>query len=161
MVLNISNALKAPGTSFQFSLTQDLEPMAVSGEEIVFRRAVEVTGKYMFSGASFQLEGSLAVSYKAPCSRCLKDVEAELLIPFDEEFAKEADDEHPDRYLYQGEQIVLDQIVGDLIALNIPMRHLCNEGCRGLCPVCGADRNTTDCRCHGADPEGETPYAAF
>jgi uncharacterized protein len=82
-----------------------------------------------------------------------------MSLDFSEEFGKEPDESHPDRYLYRGEQIEIGRMAGDLISLNTPMRHLCSESCRGLCPVCGADRNTAGCSCSDAGAAGETSYA--
>lgn len=159
MLLDVLAALKAPGWQFDFSFSQDWEPISVGGEQVRFDQPIDANGNYIYTGENFQIKGQLHAHYTASCSRCLKDVQSEMSILFSEEFVKQEDEEHPDRYLYQGDKISLDAMVGDLLSLNTPMRHLCNEGCRGLCPVCGADRNTTDCHCHrGTD---ETPFAAF
>lgn len=40
------------------------------------------------------------------------------------------------------------------ITLALPMNLLCREDCRGLCPVCGADRNRTECSCEPEDASG-------
>jgi uncharacterized metal-binding protein YceD (DUF177 family) len=84
----------------------------------------------------------------------LKEVRAGMAVPFSEEFAREEDDDHPDRYLFRGESLDLTQMAGDLVSLNVPMRHLCGDGCKGLCPVCGADRNSTDCG-HAGEGSGK------
>lgn len=151
MRLDISQALKAPGVSFGFDVSEDFEPMNAGGEQIRFVRPVSVSGSYVFTGEIFFLRGTISAIYAAVCCRCLKEMESSMSIPFSEEFAQDVDEDHPDRYLYKGEALELGQMVGDLISLNTPMRHLCKEDCRGLCPVCGADRNIADCRCNGAE----------
>ena len=35
----------------------------------------------------------------------------------------------------------------DEILLALPINPLCKESCRGLCPVCGGNRNVTACDC--------------
>lgn len=156
MVLDLTQALRAPGQSFQFSFAQDWPPVVVAGERIRFEKPVKVQGSFVYTTENFLVEGQLEAEYIGTCSRCLKDVPATMIIEFREEFVKHTDEDHPDRYLYQGEKIELDTMVEDLLALNTPMRHLCNESCRGLCPVCGADRNIRECDCLGG-PDGETP----
>jgi uncharacterized protein len=151
MRLDISEALKAPGENFSFAVSEDFEPMNAGGEPIRFVKQVTVSGTYMFTGEIFFLRGIISAEYAAFCCRCLKEVQASMSIPFSEEFARNIDEDHPDRYLYSGERLELSPMAGDLIALNTPMRHLCKEDCLGLCPVCGADRNIADCRC--ADTE--------
>ena len=149
MQLDISKALKAPGVSFGFTVTEELEPICAGGEEIRFIRPVEVSGSFVFTGEDILVRGAVAAEYVAQCCRCLRDVPASMRIPFSEEYAREEDSEHPDRYLYRGEQLALNRKAEDLISLSTPMRHLCGEGCKGLCPVCGADRNSGDCGCSG------------
>ncbi len=154
MHLDISRALKAPGQPMPFELTEQFEPINVAGEELRFTKPVVVSGKATNTGEDFVLTGSIHAEYTATCCRCLKDVPSELTIDFSEEYAKEADENHPDRYLYQGEKLDLEQMVGDLISLNAPMRHLCSEDCLGLCPMCGVDRNTVKCDCPQPGSEG-------
>lgn len=147
MVLDVSNALKFPGQSFGFSVSGAYEPMCAAGETLRFTGPVSVSGNYVFTGEDILLRGTIKANYVAACGRCLKDVFSELTVSFSEEFARTADEEHPDRYLYSGEKLELDRMAGDLISLNGPMRHLCGEDCRGLCPICGADKNTAQCNC--------------
>ena len=147
MHLDISKALQNPGVSFGFTVSEEFAPMCAGSEDIRLSKPVEVSGTYVFTGEIFFLRGSIKACYKAQCCRCLKDVDASMSIGFSEEFCREQDENHPDRYLYSGEKIEIGLMAADLISLNTPMKHLCSESCRGLCPVCGADRNMADCRC--------------
>ena len=155
MRLDISKALKTPGQPLEFELSERFEPICVAGEGIRFTQPVVVSGKAVFTGEDFFLRGSIRAEYIGTCCRCLKDVPSVMEISFTEEFAKDSDENHPDRYLYQGEKLELGQMVGDLISLNAPMRHLCNDNCLGLCPVCGVDRNLADCGCPMPEPDGQ------
>jgi uncharacterized protein len=49
--------------------------------------------------------------------------------------------------ILDGPGIDLDQLVREQVLLAKPAQILCSEDCRGLCPVCGADRNTSFCEC--------------
>jgi uncharacterized protein len=60
---------------------------------------------------------------------------------------------------YQGHEIELDGIVQELLALALPVQPVCREDCKGLCPVCGADRNLGSCDCGESRPK--TPFAAL
>jgi uncharacterized protein len=158
MLLDVTQALKAPGSTFDFSLSQEWNSINAGGEQIRFDEPVRAEGHYVYTGETILINGTLDAHYVASCSRCLTDVPSELSADFSEEFAKVESEEYPDRYLYQGDKINLDTMIEDLIVLNTPMRHLCNESCRGLCPECGADLNKERCRCLGG-PDGETPTA--
>ena len=50
---------------------------------------------------------------------------------------------------YEEETIDLDPIILEQIVLQIPMRVVCRETCRGLCPQCGTNLNISSCTCSG------------
>jgi uncharacterized protein len=49
--------------------------------------------------------------------------------------------------VFDGEAIDVDEIVKEQIVLAVPTRMLCREECKGICPECGIDRNTGECKC--------------
>jgi uncharacterized protein len=53
---------------------------------------------------------------------------------------------------YDKDRIDLGEIVREQILLEVPLRRLCREDCRGLCPSCGVNRNTEACECQPAPP---------
>ncbi len=56
-------------------------------------------------------------------------------------------------YPYQGEEVDLEPLLREQILLAVPFAPLCSESCRGLCPVCGIDRNTGTCTCEAVPPD--------
>ncbi len=48
---------------------------------------------------------------------------------------------------YQDDVIDLAPLVLEQIVLQIPIKPLCREDCKGLCPRCGANLNETTCDC--------------
>jgi uncharacterized protein len=60
---------------------------------------------------------------------------------------------------YRGDPIDLSGFFHEVVCLALPVKPLCREDCRGLCPRCGADRNAAPCGC----PEGpeHSPFAAL
>ena len=48
---------------------------------------------------------------------------------------------------YEHDEIDLDHLMREQFHLALPMKPLCREDCKGLCPRCGANRNTTTCTC--------------
>ena len=47
--------------------------------------------------------------------------------------------------VFDGQALDVDEIVKEQILLAVPTRMLCREDCKGICPECGADRNTGEC----------------
>ena len=109
-----------------------------------------------------QLEGYVQLS----CSRCLvpfsHPVEADfdlLLAPgpgrLDEE--EELDRADLDRDFYTGDTVNLESILREQVLLTIPLKPLCSETCKGICPRCGADLNREPCQCPAE--ESDSPFA--
>jgi uncharacterized protein len=110
--------------------------------------------------ATVHVKGHLGVRLGLECGRCLEpitfDVDQGLdlfLLPHSESAAEGEEDEVElsERDLvvayYRGDRLDLGEVVREQVLLSVPMKHLCQPDCRGLCPSCGANRNRTTCGC--------------
>ena len=102
------------------------------------------------------IEGNIEAKAEMPCSRCLEMTTVFLQAPFKYTFCPppqkikeemELNLEDLDLEYYEGDIINLEQVVFEQVMLQIPMKPLCSESCRGLCPHCGANLNKTTCNC--------------
>jgi len=55
---------------------------------------------------------------------------------------------------YDGTGVETNDILWEQVALEIPPRVVCSEACRGICPVCGKNRNPEACSCKSGDAPG-------
>jgi uncharacterized protein len=90
------------------------------------------------------------------CGRCLEPFQLPVqsgfrytLVPSrgPEEQKEELSDEDISFGHYQDDLIDLDALVFEQILLQVPMKPLCAETCRGLCTQCGANLNAESCGC--------------
>jgi len=96
------------------------------------------------------------VTLHGPCTRCLEDANALVEVDAREIDQPGGDDEL--RSPYVEENVVdLRSWARDALALALPTRILCTEGCRGLCPICGANINEDPE--HGHEPEPDPRWA--
>ncbi|MCX8022393.1 MAG: DUF177 domain-containing protein [Syntrophorhabdaceae bacterium] len=104
-----------------------------------------------------KLKGRVSCSLSLPCSRCLENFSLEIdttldvdliLKPTFEEKEIELISDEMDIYFFDGEKIDIVPIVYDEVMLSIPIKPLCQEGCRGLCPTCGNNLNIEECQCN-------------
>jgi uncharacterized protein len=103
------------------------------------------------------VRGELEVDLKFQCSRCLRDFSRSLTIPVDAvyhpveelgaEERHEVMSEELDMDFYAGEELDVLNLLNEQIALHTPMKPLCSDECRGICPKCGADLNYENCKC--------------
>jgi uncharacterized protein len=115
----------------------------------------------------FRLEGRLEYEQTVSCSRCLapmalpvdSDIRLRVMttVPAPVEGEIELTEDDLDTVHVQGEELNTLQLVREQLQMNIPMRSLCNQSCRGLCPTCGANRNRESCGCEETevDPRWE------
>ena len=105
----------------------------------------------------FRLVGNVTTELELSCGRCLEPFRLPVTAPFDlrylpaasasTESEQEVDDEDLETSYYRDEQIDLNELLREQFYLVLPMKPLCQEGCRGLCPQCGANFNTGTCNC--------------
>jgi uncharacterized protein len=105
----------------------------------------------------FRLIGRVATTLRLACGRCLDhfdrpvDLEFELLyLPHAHNVGEgelEVEEDDLATAFYRDEVIDLGQLMREQFYLALPMKPLCREECKGLCPVCGANRNQVACTC--------------
>ena len=69
----------------------------------------------------------------------------------------EVEDDDVSLTFYRDEQIDLNELLREQFYLALPMKPLCFDGCKGICPQCGTNRNTAPCDCN---PQWEDPRMA-
>jgi len=48
---------------------------------------------------------------------------------------------------YDGPGLELNDILQEQVLLALPLQRVCREDCQGICPICGQNRNETECDC--------------
>jgi uncharacterized protein len=118
-----------------------------------------VTGAVLLEkhGRDVLVRGRLEGHLELACSRCLEAFAAPvealfdlLLVPGPKPVTREEEElSAPDLDLdyYTGEVVDLESLLREQILLAVPLKPLCAEICRGLCPQCGANLNRETCQC--------------
>lgn len=138
----------------------DLEGPA--GESIPVSAGV-LRGRIRKGKHGFDLNADLSARAMLACSRCLASFDSPLatsfhlrLVPTTEAEPKGppvgTDDEADVQICPEG-KFDLVEAVAEQIYLNLPLKPVCREGCLGLCPVCGTDRNERNCGCPSTEPD--------
>ncbi len=121
-----------------------------NGDELQFDQPVSLRGKmYRIEEDVVFFSGDLEVSFTTACSRCLDPVKVEEAYDFDEVVYAPGKEEDYDLIMEpEGQEIDLESFTENILDLKLPLRFLCDEECKGLCPVCGANLNTSECNCN-------------
>lgn len=148
MKVDISNITKVNGASLELKFEEIPENDELLAEGCKINKPICFTGSLTNMNGILELDGRLKTGYKVNCYRCLKEIERPLEIVIFESIANDKSrTDDPDAYIYTGNFLELDKILVDNMILNLPMKHLCTQGCKGLCKYCGADLNSEICNC--------------
>ena len=130
-------------------------------ERVTLLAPVRVNGKVRLAGAEVFVNGHIETRAQVECDRCLKQVELPVNADFDLQYitgaeyessaAAELTEEVMAVSVFDGETIDVDEIVKEQISLAVPTRIMCQPDCKGICPVCGTDKNTSECECEAKD----------
>lgn len=104
-----------------------------------------------------RVRGYFKVDVELPCSRCLEPVRLPIAAQFDQFYESNAEhrlegeielqERDTEIAFFSGDFIEVNDIVREQILLALPMKPVCQEACRGLCPYCGKNRNLETCNC--------------
>jgi DUF177 domain-containing protein len=118
-------------------------------------------------GDAFRVSGRVSTTLELDCGRCLEPFTVPVDVPFELRYLpaaentgdgerEVAEDDLTSAY-YRDDALDVIELLREQFQLALPMKPLCQEACKGLCPECGANRNRTDCGCA---PRWEDPRLA-
>jgi len=164
MLIRLSEIVDEP---FRWAETRSIDVASLERDLLVGLSPVSWAGEVTRTSAGHVLVGHLEYEQKMACPRCLKTTampvatEVSLLaLPRSREpmlGEVELEEWDFDVLFVEGEELDTEPIMIEQLQLNVPMRRLCRNDCRGLCPVCGIDWNDKECDCeeHAVDPRWE------
>jgi len=141
--LNAVELLRQPGTIRRVEATIEPEPLGVADDRL--RGAIAVDLELEVHNDGISVSGTVAAPWATVCRRCLVPVAGTAVGAVDELYQLELLD--PDAFLIEDGQLDLAPLVRETVLLELDVERVCREDCAGLCPVCGVDRNESDCDC--------------
>lgn len=138
----------SPGEiDFDDQLTQDSVLHAEGTAQLVSQSLGEI-----------RVHGDLKATMRATCDRCLEPAKFPVASHFDLVYLpsagaarggeNEVDEAAVEVGYYEGSGLDLNDILREVVLLAVPMQLVCSEDCKGICPLCGQNRNQQDCGCH-------------
>ena len=116
-----------------------------------------------------RVKGNLATSLEMSCARCLELIVQNLSRDFELLYRPLGADAGRDEMsvtdaeaeisYYEGEGIALEDVLREQVLLAAPVKVICREDCKGLCPHCGKNLNLEQCSC--ATEQEEPRWAAL
>ncbi len=158
MRLDLSH-IRQPETAF----SRRYEPgdLADPGEDYRVIEPVDLAFTIHKDQDRFRLVGTLATTLELRCSRCLEPFPLPVRTSFDLRYLPEGtampeatdaedgelDEDDASETFYRNDEIDLGELIREHFYLALPMKPLCREDCKGLCPHCGTNLNVETCQC--------------
>jgi uncharacterized protein len=151
---------KLESNSSNFAHVYEPEELTLDEEHARLIEPPEVQGRLNRRSHEVQLRGTVRARAEVDCARCLQSVEMPIETSFDVKYISSDDyratetvelqEEDLSVAVFEDATIDIDELVREQVLLALPTRALCSEECKGLCPVCGANKNRQSCACESA-----------
>lgn len=157
MLLNLSDVLKEEGKSEQKEVAVYLKcfDYKMGSFEIVEKTPLKLLIQNVGTNKA-KIEGNVNLRFAAACDRCLKEVPVDLLLRIERIVTSpeaRTEDDADDEEFMEGYQLDIEALIYLEIVENWPVKILCKEDCKGVCPRCGQDLNVKDCGCDTFIPD--------
>ncbi len=150
--------LKGDISSLHFQTTPEELELKFEGADFVQPVKAELTLRK--SGDSILCRGVAKTEVNMQCSRCLEsyphslEVKLDFLVKVGKDRIEIEYQDQAEELIFAGNQFFsLDRLVKETIILNLPLKPLCSEDCKGLCSVCGVNLNVSSCKCKKEEPD--------
>lgn len=147
MNIDLSKIKWHVGQSINVDYIDDIKSMEFNGNEYTFDTPLHIIGTITNRKEGLFADINIKGSINVKCDRCLDDFKYNIDI-----FAKDyldGSDEHVEENFF--DNVDLTDIVVENIILSLPMKFICKEDCKGLCPKCGRNLNYETCNCQQKD----------
>ena len=152
---------------FEWREEVSIAPKKLESAEVIGLSPIDWRGRIWTEHPGFQLEATLGYEQTVTCDRCLAptvervDTQVHWIVLQNapqltaEEVELSAED--LEITYVDGDELDADELLLEQLRLNVPMRSVCSDDCRGLCPRCGINRNLETCDCDqvAVDPRWE------
>lgn len=112
--------------------------------------------------SDIRLVGKFGTRVEVSCARCLEPVGHDIARDFDLLYRPLGADRRADEVsiteaeteigYYQGDGLLLEDVLREQLLLAVPIKSVCDDACKGLCPKCGKNLNQESCDCvHGME----------
>jgi uncharacterized protein len=151
MKINVSSVKHTIGSHQPFCFQCNIDQLSSETENMWINGQVLVEGTIVNNGRMLEMQGNIKAQAHLECGRCLEPFDSVFMIPFRELFQEESSltSAEPSEQIssFQGDEIDISDLVRETLVLAEPLKKVCSEHCKGLCPKCGINLNTGSCDC--------------
>jgi len=151
--LNVSQLRRAGTGTQRYRFEESFPSISLGEEQLNFLSPFIAEIELCNTGKSLLAKGRINAEITVSCSKCLKEFQYKLNFDFEDEFypAEFTPEDKDGAFIFDKDEFPIDERIMEHILLHLPMRFVCSDSCKGLCPKCGVDLNLNSCRCAEED----------
>ena len=151
MRFSVQSLRAEKGATMLLDMREQMAPVDLGRSLLRFAEQVEFVGQATNTGRRIVVRGSAKGRAMAVCDRCLEEFAMDLATPIDESYYRvdeaPADPDDDERIYGEDDIIDISSDIEQAFLLTLPIRIVCRDDCRGLCPGCGRNLNAEECSC--------------
>ena len=138
---------------YELLLDADSEDTVSFLADVDFPSPMKVSGEITNTAGYMRMTLTMSVDYVAQCARCLAPVTGQFTLDLEKTVAPrnllgDLDEDKLDEFaIIEDGFLDMDEQLREQLEMEFPMRFLCREDCKGLCPKCGKNLNEGECNC--------------
>lgn len=151
MKIDLKKLFDIEGEVLPFSEAVDLSDYEEWGER-PFKKPVSVKGEFKNRAGVVTVNYTADYELNASCSRCLEEIKRAETKQFNHTLVaslsnEESENDDESLIVLDGYEIDVTELVSTDIVLELPIKMLCKEDCKGICQGCGKNLNKEKCVC--------------
>ncbi|MBQ6847442.1 MAG: DUF177 domain-containing protein [Clostridia bacterium] len=148
MIIDLKHIFVTDNSVLPIMDALDLSDLEYMGE-YPLKKPVEIVGKITNKASLVRLEAEIKFEFDASCDRCGTRTAKKHTLKVEKSLAPTIEGEDSDTILTVPDmKLDLDELLYTETVTNLPMKHLCDENCKGICQKCGKNLNEGECGCN-------------
>ncbi|QZY57104.1 YceD family protein [Crassaminicella profunda] len=149
MKINLAELKDGLKKELDLEIEEKIETLSYFGDNISLITPVIFKGKIYNVNGELYIDGFVESTGEFQCYRCLNKFHQKIIGEVHEKLMEEnaSEAEMDDYFVLKNDEIELSEMMENTLILALPMKIVCHEDCKGLCPVCGKNLNEELCDC--------------
>lgn len=150
MLLQLKEVFQNDGYKLQLDYSLPMQHIELNGD-YPFKSSVQLDVTAVNRAGLVDLIVNAKFDFTTNCDRCFDEIVKQFDFTFTHKLAANLNDDENDDYIETPDyQLDLDELAISDILLELPLKMLCKDDCKGLCHKCGHNLNQSDCNCEKA-----------
>ncbi len=147
MVIDLKHIFVNDNATYPLEYLLDLSEVSHGGA-FPLKKPVMLNGAISNTSSLIRFEAEIVFQFDALCDRCGKPTVKTYKVPISKTLATSIEGEDSDTILLAPDmKLDVDEFLYTEVVVNLPLKHLCSQDCKGICFKCGKNLNEGVCDC--------------